>query len=88
MPDFVLQNGKEITFDFRKITHRQWKGIFYRGESEEETEATLARLYGITEAEINDLDYIEYQQLFETMLEVSKDPLKTSPNSRSASTSG
>lgn len=88
MPDFVLQNGKEITFDFRKITHKQWKGIFYRDESEEETEATLARLYGITEAEINDLDYIEYQQLFEAMLERSKDPLKNSPNSRSASTSG
>lgn len=88
MADFVLQNGKEITFNFRKITHKQWKGIFYREESEEETEATLARLYGIGVEEIDNLDYIEYQQLFQAMLEKSKNPLATSPNLPSASSFG
>ncbi len=88
MADFVLQNGKEITFNFRKITHKQWKGIFYREESEEETEVTLSRLYGISKDEIDNLDYIEYQQLFQAMLDKSKDPLQTSPNLPSASSSG
>lgn len=85
MADFVLSDGREINFDFSKMTWGQWQGIFDAKESEETSDRTIARVSGLEYKDFKKLSYIEARQLMMRFFECAREPLK-SPNSQSEST--
>ncbi len=78
-PDFTLSDGTAITFDLRKMTRRQWKGIFDPGESDEESDVTVARVCGIEIKKLLELDLIEYKTLLNALIARARQPL-SDPN--------
>jgi hypothetical protein len=79
MSDFVLPDGKEITFDLSQMTYGQWLGLFDAKESDERSDKTLARVCGIAFKEIKELPFLEYKRLFNAFLKKSREPL-SDPN--------
>lgn len=75
MADVKLSNGKEITFDLSKMTYAQYKGIFDAKEADKTSDTTLARVAGITVAELNALLFDDYRRLFAAFLKKIREPL-------------
>lgn len=85
MADITLRDGREITFDLEKVTYKQWKGIWSGTESDEETDATVARCAGITVEELHDLPQPDWRAVMFALHKKGTQPL-SSPNSQRAST--
>lgn len=75
MADFVLADGKEITYDLSQMTYGQWLGLFDPKESDERSDKTLARVAGITLKELKALSFIEYKKLLNGLLKRAREPL-------------
>ena len=86
MADVTLSDGTEITFDLMKITYRQWKGIWSPTESEEDTDATIAKAAGMTLEQYLDLPQPDWRALLFALHRKGTSPL-SAPNSQRASTS-
>ena len=85
MADITLSDGTEITFDLRKMSYGQWKGIFDPNEKEEDSDQTLARVAGIPYERLREIPFPDYKALFQAFLKKAREPL-ASPNSVSVST--
>ena len=79
MADYVLPDGKEITFDLSQMSYGQWLGLFDSKESDERSDKTLARVCGITMKELKALPFLEYKRIFEAFLKKTREPL-SDPN--------
>ena len=86
MADVTLSDGREITFDLMKVSYKQWKGIWNPGESEEDTDATIARCAGITFDELLELPQPDFKALIHALHRKGTQPLSV-PNSQRASIS-
>lgn len=76
MADFILQNGREITFDLDQLTYGQWLGIHSPTESEERTDKTLARVSGLELKEVKALKILEFKRLIEALRKRVQQPLQ------------
>lgn len=59
-PDITI-SGKEITFDKRKITKREWRRIWEPAVTDEEESAILAKFAGVTVEFLDGLSLNDYQ---------------------------
>jgi hypothetical protein len=75
MADFVLANGTEITFDLDKMTYGQWLGLFDVKESDERSDATLARVSGLKPKDLKAVPFPEYKRLLQALLKKAREPL-------------
>lgn len=75
MADYILPDGKEITFDLSKMTYGQWMGMFDPKESEERSDQTLARVAGIEMEELKTIPYPEYRKLLAAFFKRCRAPL-------------
>jgi hypothetical protein len=73
-----------ITFDLTKMTYGQYKGMFDPKEEEGASDKVLARVAGMTEKQLRDLQYPDYRILLNEFFKKCREPL-ASPNSLSAS---
>ena len=87
MPDVTLSNGKEITFDFYKITYREWKSFGEKQEKENVTDEKYARVGGLTLEEFLDLPLPDHHVYVKTFWVRARDPLADPKNSPSVPTS-
>lgn len=78
-PDFITQTGKEVYFDLTKMTYGQWLGLFDPKESDEKSNITVARVSGLTTDELNELGFLEYKKMFNSLLKRAREPLEN-PN--------
>jgi hypothetical protein len=82
MPDVVLPNGQEITFDFDKITIKEYRKLFDKDTTDTEGDAILSKVAGI---KVNDdTPARTFMLLKEAFWKRAANPL-TDPNSQSAS---
>jgi hypothetical protein len=79
MSDFILADGREITFDLDKLTYGQWVGLFSPTESEERSDKTLARVSGLEVKELKALKILEYKKLLAALRKRVQEPL-SDPN--------
>lgn len=82
MPDFVLSSGKEITFDFTKITVRQWRGLFSTEQTLDEEDAIIASVAGLTVDELLSLPQLEYKRLCKAFLTRGRNPISDEADSK------
>lgn len=73
--DFTLDDGTEITFDLRKLTRAEFKGLFDPSVPMAESERAFSRTSGITTEKLNALTITEYQRLFDAFLKKTREPL-------------
>lgn len=85
MPDLILESGTEITFDLKRITLKEWLGIFNTRESDTRTDKTLAKACGLEYKEFEKFSFYDYKQILAAFFKKCNEPL-TTPNSPSAST--
>jgi hypothetical protein len=78
-PDFVLADGTEVRFDLKKMTYKQFKGLFDSREADETSDETLMRVASLDQAQLDDLDYVAYKRLFGAFLKKCREPL-SDPN--------
>lgn len=86
MADLTLSNGREITFDLSKMTLKEYQGIFNPREADSKSNATLAKVGGMTLAEYESLPFLDYRRYFQAFIAKTREPL-ADPNSQSASIS-
>jgi hypothetical protein len=74
MADYVMPNGREITFDLTQLTYGQYLGLFDASESDERSDKTLARLSGLSVKELKGLPFLEYKKFLNTFLRNAESP--------------
>lgn len=76
-PDVVLSDGREIRFDFRKVTRADFRSLFDEEQTQEDEAKILAKASGLSETEINDeMSLFDFRQFARAFFERSRDPLR------------
>ena len=86
MPNITLADGREITIDLSVITIREYRALFDKKQKQEDEDATLAKVVGLTVDELLDLSQPDYRRVTEAFFKAAREPL-SDPNSVSESTS-
>ena len=86
MADVILSDGTEITFDFYKINRREWRGLFDKTESDEESDAKVAKVCGLTYEQFENLPYADYHAMMREFWIRARDPIQDPKNSLSVPT--
>jgi len=83
MADLVLQDGKEITFDLRAFTTKEYLGMFDSRESDTRSDKTLAKACGMEHKELLALPFEDYRRVLDAFFKKCNAPL-SDPNSPSS----
>jgi hypothetical protein len=86
MSDVTLHTGQAITFDFYKITIKEWRSMFEKDEPDEKNSEKVARICGLTLKEFDGLAYPDHFLLMQKFWERARDPLTDPKNSPSVPT--
>lgn len=79
-PDFVLDDGREIIFDLRKLKVKEWRSLFDEGQTAEEEDAILTKCSDqLDDGAISELNYLEWRGLVIAFYEAARRPL-ANPN--------
>ena len=73
--DYTLPDGTEVIFDLKKMTYKQFKGLFDTREADETSEETLLRVAGLEKEQLDILEYPEYKRFFKAFLKKCQSPL-------------
>ncbi len=85
MADLTLSDGREVNFDVSKMTIAEYRGLFSPRESEDVSDATIARVTGMTVEELRALRFDDYAKITGWFLTKAWNKARV-PNSASAST--
>lgn len=80
MADLVLADGREITFDFSRITTRQWRDLFSSTQTLEEEDRIISGVAGLTVDELVDLPHLEYKRLCKAFFMRGRNPISDEPD--------
>ena len=75
MPDHVLSDGRDVTFDLGKLTIREYRALFDVSQPDEDEYKTLAKVTGLSAKEIGDLPFLEWRKLYRAFLEKCSQPV-------------
>ena len=79
MPDVTLGDGREIVFDLRRLTIKEYRALFQPDQPDAEEYATLAKVTGLSADEIANLPLLEWKRLYLAFMSACAQPL-TDPN--------
>jgi len=81
MSDITLSDGREITFDFKKLTITEFRDLRNpeKAGEDDKGDEILARVIGLTKKKLQDLSYYDYRLVTRTFWERAIDPL-SDPN--------
>ena len=75
MADFVTRDGKEINFDFERISIKEYRALFDKGQPQPEEDELMARVCGITVDELMAFSQPDYKKMLKAFLKVATSPL-------------
>jgi hypothetical protein len=75
MPDFTLENGRDITFDLSKMSVKEYRRLFDKEQTQAEEDETLARVCGLTVDEYLAIPYPEWRSLTIAFFGAARRPL-------------
>jgi hypothetical protein len=75
MADFILGNGREITFDLDKLTVKEYKAFFNNTSPAGADDTALCKITGITADELGECSIVEYKRLWKKLFKRLGDPL-------------
>ena len=84
MVDLILSDGREVTFDFKKVTHKEHRSLFDNEQSAENESTVIGKSCGFTAEEIDNLSQEDWRRLILCYFKTSAKPLdeqiKNSPS--------
>jgi hypothetical protein len=86
MSNVTLSDGRKVTFDLYKCSLQEFRNLLDPGRPEEEGDAILGKITGMSAEEIRQLPYPDYRALVKGFFEATRNPL-ADPNLESVSTS-
>jgi len=75
MADIILEDGREITFDLKAISLKEYRALFDGNQPEDEEFATLAKVSGLAADEIGELSLYEWKRFYRCFLDKCRQPL-------------
>lgn len=81
-----LHDGRELTIDLNAISIKEWRTMFSRDTEIDESDQILARIVGLSLAELQDLSQPDYRAVAVAVRDAGTAPL-SDPNFQSGSTS-
>jgi hypothetical protein len=76
---FSLPSGREVVLDLANISIREFRSLFDQGQAQDEEDALIAKVAGLTVEELQSLSYPDYRALAKKFFEAARDPL-SDPN--------
>jgi ribonuclease I len=76
MPDITLSDGREITFDLRKLSVTEYRAMFDKASEFDADEAVMARCAGLAVEELRGLTLYDNKLLWREFFRVCREPLK------------
>jgi hypothetical protein len=75
MPDLVMSEGREITFDLSKLTLKEYRELFNRQQPQADEDATMRKVTGLTQEELENLPLEDYKRLFKAFMGRCREPI-------------
>lgn len=75
MADIILEDGREIDFDLKALTLKEYRALFDVSQSDEDEFATLAKVSGLAADEIGELSLYEWKRFYRCFLDKCRQPL-------------
>lgn len=73
--DITLPGGREITFDLSRISEREYRTLFDRGQSIEDEDALIAKVTGLAVEELLDLSKADFKRIWAAFFKKVREPL-------------
>jgi formate-dependent phosphoribosylglycinamide formyltransferase (GAR transformylase) len=70
-----LIGGKEMTPDLHRVTIKEWRSIFEKDQPQEQEDAIIAKIAGISVDELLELSQPDYKLLVRAIFNQAKEPL-------------
>lgn len=64
-----------MDIDLSRVTIREWRGLFKPEQPQEDEDAIVAKIAGITVDELLDLSQPEYRRMLKDIFEAAREPL-------------
>ncbi len=74
MADMTLSDGREIEFDWYKLTLEEYENLFNKENGREYENEIIARVSGLDIGEYKKLPYADYKKLAQRFYKKAKDP--------------
>ena len=84
----TLLSGRVITFDLYQVTHHEYTNFIRGRMSEDDDDAFLSRVTGLTVAEVASLSLAEWKKLIAGLHAAVSAPIEADPKSAKESISG
>jgi hypothetical protein len=78
MATFPVSGAEIPAIDLRKMTHKQWRSLFDPTQSEEDADAIVARVSGLSVEEVGELNFYDFRALFSAITDKAGKPLDES----------
>jgi hypothetical protein len=65
----------DLKIDLSRVTIREYRALFDKGQPQDEEDATIAKACGITVDELLDLSQPEYRRLCKRFFDTAREPL-------------
>ena len=72
----MLSDGREVVYDLRKLSMKDYRAMFDPASKYEDEEATIARVTGLSVEELQDLTVYDHKLLWRDFFKTCRDPLK------------
>ncbi len=78
MSDVTLSDGKEITFNLRNFTAKEYLAMFDGRESDTRSDKTLAKACGVAHSELLAMSFEDYKRILQAFFKKANAPLDDS----------
>lgn len=76
----TLSDGRQITPDLHLCSIREYRQLFSVENTQENEDALMARVYGLTVEELLGLSYPDYRLIVKEFFDVARNPVGANPN--------
>ena len=74
MSDLTLKDGREINFDLSQMTIAEYRSLFDPEKKADDGDGIIAKVTGLTEADITALPYPEYKRVAKAFFKKAAEP--------------
>jgi hypothetical protein len=74
-PSIILSTGKEVVFDIDKMSKREYTSLFDKSSSDDQSDAIVARVCGMTLDELQGLPLNAYRRVVIEFFKKVREPL-------------
>ena len=74
MADLTLKDGREINFDLSQMSIAEYRSLFDPEKKADDGDEIIARVTGLTEADITALPYPEYKRVAKAFFKKAAEP--------------